>query len=384
MRDLLLGRSVKDVDLVLAEGGARRSLSEAARFASVLARATGGRLKRHDRFGTATVSLPGGDSIDVAVERQESYEHPGALPDVAPARSIEEDLRRRDFTIHAMALEIAPGRAARLVDPLGGRRDLARKRLAILHPRSFEDDPTRAFRLARYANRLRMTVDARTREALACAVKGMFFDRVSGQRIQRELELLLSEPGREGALRWIRRLGLAETLLPALKITPRALAGARELERTSHGRRNSPGWFAFLLVWACDLSPVQARSLADRLALSGAQAASLRRWPSVLERLREKNSLSPSSVAKLKLTHDEKAAAKAMLMGPSRRQFARAVRREGITLGIHGGDLLGAGLLPGPDIGRALERTLAARRDERISKAQELKFALSVAAESRR
>jgi tRNA nucleotidyltransferase (CCA-adding enzyme) len=384
VRDLLLGNVVKDIDLVLDGSGRRGSLSDAVRFASVLARATGGRLKRHDRFGTATVALPAGDSIDVAAARREFYEHPGALPHVAVAQSIEEDLRRRDFTIHAMALEIAPGRATRLIDPLGGRRDLARRRLVILHPRSFEDDPTRAFRLVRYANRLGMTVEATTRQVLAAAVRAACFDRVSGQRIRRELELLFSEPGREGAFRWMRRLGLAETLSPALQVTARVLARARELERKSRGRRNPPGWFAFLLVWTTDLSSEQSASLANRLALSGLQAASLRRWPSVLETLLDKDSVLPSSLAELKLTHDEKAAADTILEGRARRDFARAVRREGITLGIHGRDLLASGLRPGPDIGRALERTLAARRDGRISKAQELKFALRVSVEGRR
>ena len=95
MRDLLLGRRVEDVDLVV-EG-------DALRFARALAAAHGGRVKEHGRFATATVELPGGGHCDVAAAREETYAHPGALPQIRPA-SIAEDLARRDFTVNALAI----------------------------------------------------------------------------------------------------------------------------------------------------------------------------------------------------------------------------------------------------------------------------------------
>jgi tRNA nucleotidyltransferase (CCA-adding enzyme) len=273
VRDLMLARQVKDIDLVLEPSAKSLSLSEAARFASALARATGGRVEAHDRFGTANLTLPGGDSLDVAVARRESYAHPGALPRVEAAETIDEDLRRRDFTIHAMGVEIAPGRIVSLHDPLGGRRDLARQRLAILHPRSFQDDPTRAFRLARYAHRLGFRVAGETRAALAHAIEQGVFDRVSGQRLLHELELLLSEGDRRGAIRWLARLGLLRTLHPSLHAEPQALKRVEELERASNRASAKPSWFAYLLAWASDLTPETAGALAARLALHGSQTS---------------------------------------------------------------------------------------------------------------
>src|SRR5262249_13792293 len=90
--------------------------------ASALARATGGRVEAHDRFGTATLTLPGGDSLDVAVARRESYAHPGALPRVEAAPTVCEDLHRRGFPIPALAGGVGPRRGASPPRPAGRMR----------------------------------------------------------------------------------------------------------------------------------------------------------------------------------------------------------------------------------------------------------------------
>src|SRR6266571_2798623 len=108
VRDLLLGRPPRfDFDLAV--------VGDAERFARELGERLGGRVTLHGRFGTAVVHYGDRAHVDVATARTETYAAPAALPDVAPARSIEDDLRRRDFTINAMAIELAGGE---LVDPL--------------------------------------------------------------------------------------------------------------------------------------------------------------------------------------------------------------------------------------------------------------------------
>src|SRR4051812_43282224 len=94
VRDLLLGRSPKDIDLVV-EGDAR-----------ALVERLGGAATFHDEFLTARVDLDG-EEVNVARSRRERYPRPGALPVVEPA-PLEEDLRRRDFTVHALAASLAP------------------------------------------------------------------------------------------------------------------------------------------------------------------------------------------------------------------------------------------------------------------------------------
>src|SRR6185312_1319371 len=145
VRDLLLGRRPREVDLVV-----EADLDETAGR-------LGGDVTAHDRFGTARV-LFGDCEIDLARARREHYLRPGALPEVEPA-SLEEDLRRCDVTVNAMAIGLDG--ALRAVP--GAVEDLEAGVLRVLHDRSFADDPTRLWRVARYAARLGFTVDPRTR-----------------------------------------------------------------------------------------------------------------------------------------------------------------------------------------------------------------------------
>src|SRR5215207_1191184 len=100
VRDLLLGREPRDVDLVVED--------DAVAVARRAAERLGGELVVHDRFGTATVRSRAA-TFDVVTARTETYAEPGALPDVRPGATIEEDLARRDFTVNAIALRLADG-----------------------------------------------------------------------------------------------------------------------------------------------------------------------------------------------------------------------------------------------------------------------------------
>jgi tRNA nucleotidyltransferase (CCA-adding enzyme) len=191
VRDLLLGRGRSDIDLVVvgdAPGLAARLGAEAV---------------EHERFATAKVELDGHE-LDVATARTETYPHPGALPVVEPAGSIEDDLGRRDFTINAMAVPLAG--ESRLVDPHGGRADLADGLLRILHSGSFEDDPTRAIRAARYAARLGLRLEEGT-EALLRAAD---LQAVSADRREAELLRLAAEPSAPEAYAMLADWGLLE------------------------------------------------------------------------------------------------------------------------------------------------------------------------------
>ena len=189
VRDLLLGRSAPDVDLVVAGDGVV--------FARRLAEEVGGSLSVHTAFGTA--SIEGGAAggaplgrVDVASARRERYEAPGALPAVSPA-GILEDLGRRDFSVNAMAVALAPSAFGRLSDPFGGQRDLRQRLLRPLHPLSFVEDPTRIFRAARYGARLGMSLGVSGRAALGLALRVGDFPALSGHRLRVEIDLLAAE-----------------------------------------------------------------------------------------------------------------------------------------------------------------------------------------------
>jgi tRNA nucleotidyltransferase (CCA-adding enzyme) len=191
VRDLLLGRGRTDIDLVV-EGDAEE-----------LATRLGAEVIAHERFGTAKLTL-NGHEVDIAGARSESYPHPGALPVVEPGADLAADLHRRDFTINAMAIPLRG--EPHLVDPFGGETDLAAKRLRVLHERSFEDDPTRAIRAARYAARLDLTLEPETERLLRRAD----FDTVSEDRREAELLRLAKEPTAPEAYRLLSVWGLIQ------------------------------------------------------------------------------------------------------------------------------------------------------------------------------
>jgi tRNA nucleotidyltransferase (CCA-adding enzyme) len=183
VRDLLRGVRPAELD-VAVEGDTTPLLA-----------ALGGPELRHARFGTATVDA-NGCRIDVAMTRAERYAAPGALPDVRPA-GLREDLLRRDFTVNAIALGLGDGV---LREVPGARDDLRDGLLRVLHDRSFLDDPTRLWRLARYRARLAFAIEPHTEALARAAVGAGALHTVSPARIGNELRLALAEPDPVAAL----------------------------------------------------------------------------------------------------------------------------------------------------------------------------------------
>lgn len=193
VRDHLLGIEPRELDLVV-EGDA-----------VALAREIGELVAVHERFGTATVIVDG-RVVDLASARTERYPRPGALPEVVLHASIEEDLRRRDFTVNAIAVHTADGAEAAVE---GAREDLENGVLRVLHSLSFRDDPTRMLRLTRYASRLGLAISPET----GALIDPILLATVSGHRIGTEILLGLQEDHPELFLDALDRLGLAAAVI---------------------------------------------------------------------------------------------------------------------------------------------------------------------------
>ena len=215
VRDLLLRRDPVDVDVAL-EGSVRT----AASVVSSLTREAGWSCEaRHERFGTATLRGPGGERVDLAATREETYPHPGALPVVKAGVPIGRDLARRDFTVHAMAFRVGDAGIERpLVDPFGGESDLELRSIRLLHEASLADDPTRVFRAARYAARLDFRLDPGFEAAMRRGVDAGAFSRISGDRLRRALHEVLSEDNRAVAVEILRRLAVPAVVVEGWKI----------------------------------------------------------------------------------------------------------------------------------------------------------------------
>jgi len=181
VRDLLLKRHVLDVDLTLEEGSST--------LARALAKRIDGRLRSFPQFLTYKVTGDGFPAIDIATARRERYRAPGALPTVT-AGKLKDDLMRRDFTINAIAMDLADGS---MHDPASGQRDISSRIVRVLHDNSFVDDPTRIFRALRLATRLGFSLELHTAKLMRDAIEMGALGLVSKERLWRELFLAMDE-----------------------------------------------------------------------------------------------------------------------------------------------------------------------------------------------
>ena len=372
VRDLLLGRAIRDVDLVLepAPGHAAVRTLEIAKAAAGAA----GRVTDHANFLTARIETET-CRVDLATTRSERYASAGALPEVAPA-SLAEDLRRRDFTVNAMVLPL--GRVARsrwsgMVDPGSARKDLERKVLRVFHPRSFHDDPTRALRAARFASRFGFRLARSSGTALRDAMRDGAFGAVAGERYRAEFEKLFDEVAVGGdpvrALRWLAEAHVLSILEPGLRLPDDAVANLRRLARgapASAGAGASgfdvasdPRWLSALMLWLAPLpAPLRRRVLA-RIAVTGRASERIRGFARLrertLRRLAAARGRGAVDTIVRPLAAAEWSALRASAPADLRRRIDRHHREDrDRVLPITGDDLVAAGL-QGPAVGRALE-----------------------------
>jgi tRNA nucleotidyltransferase (CCA-adding enzyme) len=343
VRDALLGHVPRELDLVV-EG-------DAAAVARRAAARAGGTVVVHERFGTATVSA-GGYAFDLAAARRETYPRPGALPEVELGATLEADLRRRDFTVNAIAARLADGA---LTAVPGAREDLDAGVLRVLHERSFSDDPTRLLRLARYAARLRFTVDPATDALAGAAVAAGAVATVTGERLGAELRLLAREP-QPAALVALERHGLGAAVLG------QGFAVEPGLVRAAHDACPPDARRDLVALAVCCAA---VRGLRERLDALGFPARERDLVVAAATAPARHQKLPPAGDAALwRALRREPPEAVAVLAATGAAAGARRwlddLRHRRLAIG--GDDLVAAGL-SGPAVGRALEAATVAMLD---------------------
>jgi tRNA nucleotidyltransferase (CCA-adding enzyme) len=375
VRDLLLDRPAPDLDVSIE--GPVHPLAER------LAERLDARVRKTSRFMTAALVLRDGSELDLARTRTESYPEPGALPLVEPA-GLADDIRRRDFSVNAMAAALEPGRFGQLIDPLGGLADLQARRLRVLHDRSFIDDPTRMLRAVRFMLRLQFELEAHTRELLDRANSQRRLSGLSGARLRNELARIFRESPARG-LRTLQELDLLQGmgLAPASEAACEASRHLPEAARVLDlDLRKSSALATCLGVYA-GLSGQDAGAVAVRLMLDGQVRRSMCRAALLIEEppqaLRDE---LPDSELYFALRGTPAAAVVSCWAASEPPVRARLERYwhelRDVVADVDGEDLIALGYRPGPGFGPALEVALAARIDFDAAREEQLAAALDL------
>ena len=208
VRDAILGRRIRDMDLTLAEDGLR------------LGRMLAGRLRRpfvplDDTDRTGRIVLRSGYTIDISSFKGDT---------------LGEDLNKRDFTVNAMAVRLAgvlEGKPS-VIDPLNGQKDLDARKLKALSRQSFRDDPLRILRAYRIAGQFDLEITPETASWIATSPDGL--RDVSGERLLYELALILGARGTADRVSAMTDAGVFGALFPGWTGPAKAVLN-RRLER---------------------------------------------------------------------------------------------------------------------------------------------------------
>jgi tRNA nucleotidyltransferase (CCA-adding enzyme) len=389
VRDALARFPVRDLDVVV-EGELARLLEGWISAADVTVRA-------HERFETASITLPSGARLDFAAARSEEYLRPAVLPRVRRA-GLRDDLFRRDFTINAMAMRLGPERFGELVDPFGGRKDVAARTIRILHPRSFVDDPTRAFRAVRLSARLGFSIERATAGRIREVVESGVVSLLSPHRLWKEVEPTLEAEPRVRVVRHLDRLLLLRALHRRIVPTERTYERLRRADRAlAWFRSRFPKeelrvWTLPASILASSLRDEERDELIDRLGPDRRSRKILVEGPAGIRALRSRlggrrTAPSPSRIHGACRDRPVEILLLAMASSPDPILVA-SIRRHlcgirSVRADVRGSDLLREGLRPGAPIARGLEAALFAKLDGRArTREEQLAAALEAAREA--
>ena len=376
LRDLILGVNNSDLDITVSGDGIL--------FAEKLAKKLKSGIRIHERFKTATLILKNQLKVDIATTRKERYPYSASLP-VVSLGSLREDLLRRDFTINAMAVSITPGQRQKLIDPFGGKDDLARGRICILHDLSFKDDPTRILRAIRFEQRFNFKIEGKTLKFLKQAINLGLLSKVNAQRIRDDLILMLKE--NNPAKQFKRLAGLADLSFISAKL--KFDKTANELFKAINKEiiwfaENFPHlqqpeiWVVYFTALLQSLTLAEIKKIVRSLGLRKSEEKKILNYCKSSHKLisaLSKPGISPAQVFSLLAPLGYEAV---ILLGASARD--RHLKKyltdflqiyNGVRTFTSGKDLYGLGVSPGPVYREILAKVLAAKLNGKVTTFQD-------------
>lgn len=222
VRDKILGRDTKDIDIVCVGDGIALAENVANKWKPAPP------ISIFKNFGTAQIK-PGDLDIEFVGARKESYNYDSRKPTVEQG-TIEDDQNRRDFTINAMAISLNKENFGELVDPFDGVGDLAGKiiRTPLEPDITFRDDPLRMMRAIRFASQLDFTIEEKTLASISKNAERIKI--VSAERIADELNKIIMSKVPSVGFKLLYTSGLLKIVFPQMA----ELAGAEYIDGKGH------------------------------------------------------------------------------------------------------------------------------------------------------
>ena len=205
IRDLVTGFPIRDIDLSVQ--GNPLKLQKELEKAGISVQGVDEDLR------TLQLLMPGNVRAELNMTRAEVYDKPGKPPVISPA-TINEDLRRRDFTVNAMALSLNPGSRGLLLDPFNGVADIEAKVLRVLHNYAFLEEPVRLIRATRLSARFHWPLEERTQARYDSAKENSYIEYLRRSMIGHELEQLAHEDDPLNIMRALEKEGWLKILHP--------------------------------------------------------------------------------------------------------------------------------------------------------------------------
>jgi tRNA nucleotidyltransferase (CCA-adding enzyme) len=220
VRDIISGFIIRDLDFSV-QGNALK-LQKDFEKAGAVTEAT------DETTRTLMLLLPGNVRAEVTSARSEKYDKPGKPAEITQG-TIYDDMRRRDFTVNAMALSLNPGSRGLLTDPFNGVADIEAKVLRVLHNYAFYEEPSRLIRATRLLTRFHWTLEERTQARYEAAKENNYIENVSDRALGHEIEQLAHEDNPIEVLKALEKEGWLKTVAPHLSVAKVDTAGLTQV-----------------------------------------------------------------------------------------------------------------------------------------------------------
>ncbi len=248
LRDLISGALIRDLDFTV-QGNPLKLQKELERVGANVQSVD-------DDLKSLYLLMPGNVRAEISMARSEQYDKPGKPPAIAAA-TINDDLRRRDFTVNAMALSLNTGSRGLLLDPFNGVADIEAKLIRILHNYSFLEEPSRLIRATRFAARFHWTLEERTQARYDAAKENNYIEYISNRAIGHEIEQIAHEEDPLHIMKALEKEDWMKVLHPHWNSSKVDTSGLSEVHKT----RQQMGEFGYVL----DPAPAVMYFLTGRL-----------------------------------------------------------------------------------------------------------------------